>query len=70
MTRQCAWCDCYLDSVESETIITHGICERCAERIRRSWPESVAPLLEDVFVGELHNTAITPALCEIEDRAA
>jgi hypothetical protein len=47
MTRQCAWCSCYLDSVESETVITHGICEQCAEQIRRSWPE---PLLEEVLV--------------------
>lgn len=36
MTRQCAWCDRYLSFMPSATQVTHGICERCAEEIRRS----------------------------------
>lgn len=53
MTRQCAWCDCYLDCdpivVESESDITHGICERCAERVLHS-PQQASPLLEDIVL--------------------
>ena len=53
MTRQCAWCDCYLDCypevVQSETDITHGICERCAERVLYS-PQQVSPLLEEIVL--------------------
>lgn len=53
MTRQCAWCDCYLDCypevVQSETDITHGICERCAERVLNS-SHQISPLLEDLVL--------------------
>ena len=45
MTRQCAWCATYLDLIQSETCVTHGICESCVERIRKSTLEQlVAPL--------------------------
>jgi hypothetical protein len=43
MTRQCAWCDCYLDLDQSEICVTHGICERCVERIRHSVMDSIGP---------------------------
>lgn len=36
MTRQCAWCDCVLGLGTSGTHVMHGICERCAEDIRRA----------------------------------
>jgi hypothetical protein len=44
MTRQCAWCDCYLDLYQSGSEVTHGICEACAERIMLG----LAPILKDV----------------------
>ena len=51
MTRQCAWCDCNLgyfpDVGGSETDVTHGICERCAEQVLHS-PQQASPLLEDI----------------------
>ena len=51
MTRQCAWCDCYLnkDVAEAGSEVTHGICERCAERVLRS-PHQVSPFLEDIVL--------------------
>jgi len=54
MTRQCAWCATYLDLVQSETCVTHGICESCMERIRRSTLEELAPPPENIPVGEGH----------------
>jgi hypothetical protein len=50
MTRQCAWCATYLDFVQSETCVTHGICESCVERIRRSTLEELAPPSESILV--------------------
>jgi hypothetical protein len=50
MTRQCAWCATYLDLVQSETCVTHGICESCVERIRRAALEELAAPLEGVLV--------------------
>lgn len=50
MTRQCAWCATYLDFVQSETCVTHGICEKCVERIRRSSLEELAPPSESILV--------------------
>jgi hypothetical protein len=50
MTRQCAWCARYLDFVESETCVTHGICESCVERIRRSFLEELLPPAEEVVM--------------------
>jgi len=52
MTRQCAWCAVYLDLVQSETCVTHGICESCVERIRRATLEQLAPPAESVLVSE------------------
>jgi predicted subunit of tRNA(5-methylaminomethyl-2-thiouridylate) methyltransferase len=52
MTRQCAWCATYLDLVQSETCVTHGICESCVERIRRAALEELAAPLEGVLVGD------------------
>jgi len=53
MIRQCAWCDCYLDcypeAVQSETDVTHGICERCAERVLYS-RQQVSPLLKEIVL--------------------
>lgn len=46
MTRQCAWCATYLDFVQSETCVTHGICESCVERIRKSTLEQLVPPLD------------------------
>ena len=43
MTRQCAWCATYLDVVQSETCVTHGICESCVERIRHATLEQLVP---------------------------
>jgi hypothetical protein len=48
MTRQCAWCATYLDFVQSETCVTHGICESCVERIRHSFLEELVPPAEEV----------------------
>ena len=52
MTRQCAWCATYLDFIQSETCVTHGICESCVERIRRSTLEELAPPSESVLVND------------------
>jgi|SwirhirootsSR3_FD_contig_31_5280510_length_286_multi_2_in_0_out_0_1 hypothetical protein len=49
MTRQCAWCATYLDCVQSETCVTHGICEACVERIRHATLEQLAPPPESVL---------------------
>src|SRR6476619_3396709 len=54
MTRQCAWCATYLDFVQSETCVTHGICASCVERIRRSTLEELAPPPEKILVGDGH----------------
>jgi hypothetical protein len=54
MTRQCAWCASYLDFVESETCVTHGICESCVERIRRSTLEQLAPPSDEIVFTEAH----------------
>jgi hypothetical protein len=54
MTRQCAWCASYLDFVESETCVTHGICESCVERIRRSTLEQLAPPADEIVFTEAH----------------
>lgn len=50
MTRQCAWCATYLDFVQSETCVTHGICETCMERIRKSTLEQLVPPTDDVMI--------------------
>jgi len=52
MTRQCAWCAAYLDFVQSETCVTHGICESCVERIRNVALEQLAPPSEPFLVGD------------------
>ena len=44
MIRKCAWCTCYLNGVQSGTNVTHGICERCAERVLNS----VSPRMEEI----------------------
>jgi hypothetical protein len=36
MTRQCAWCDRYLSFKSTASQVTHGICDRCAERVRHT----------------------------------
>ena len=54
MTRQCAWCATYLDFVQSETCVTHGICESCVDRIRRSMLEELVPPSDDVVVMDPH----------------
>lgn len=38
MTRQCAWCECYLGCSKPGTLVTHGICDSCAEQLRHSLP--------------------------------
>jgi ferredoxin len=52
MTRQCAWCATYLDLVQSETCVTHGICESCVGRIRRATLEQLAPPSDAVLAGD------------------
>jgi hypothetical protein len=52
MTRQCAWCATYLDFVQSETCVTHGICESCVERIRNATLEQLAPPSDAVRIGD------------------
>jgi hypothetical protein len=54
MTRQCAWCATYLDFVQSETCVTHGICESCVERIRKSTLEQLVPPSNDVVMMDSH----------------
>jgi len=54
MTRQCAWCATYLDFVQSETCVTHGICESCVDRIRRSILEELVPPSDDAVVMDAH----------------
>jgi hypothetical protein len=49
MTRQCAWCATYLDLVQSETCVTHGICESCVERIRNATLEQLGPPAESIL---------------------
>ena len=66
MTRQCAWCECYLDCypevAQSETDITHGICERCAERVLNS-SHQTSPLLEDlVFAAQIQSSFVDSEL--------
>jgi hypothetical protein len=39
MRRQCAWCNRYLGgSAKSGALVTHGICNRCSDCLRRSMP--------------------------------
>ena len=33
MKRICAWCNKYMGGDPKSTIITHGICEDCAEKM-------------------------------------
>lgn len=54
MTRQCAWCATYLDFVQSETCVTHGICESCVDRIRRSILEELVPPSDEAVVMDAH----------------
>ncbi len=61
MTRQCAWCASYLDFVESETCVTHGICESCVERIRRSTLEQLAPPADEIVFTEAHGRPDLPS---------
>lgn len=60
MTRQCAWCTRYLDLVQSETCVTHGICESCVERIRHSFLEELVPPAEVVITGSRIDLAKQP----------
>jgi len=62
MTRQCAWCATYLDFVQSETCVTHGICESCVERIRRSALEQLGASGEALPAGENARTEFVPSL--------
>jgi hypothetical protein len=62
MTRQCAWCATYLEFVESETCVTHGICERCVERIRRATLEELAPPPDRLLAGERATPELAPSL--------
>lgn len=62
MTRQCAWCATYLDFVQSETCVTHGICESCVERIRRATLEQLSPPPETVLGGDNGRPELTPSL--------
>lgn len=62
MTRQCAWCTTYLDFVQSETCVTHGICESCAERIRHSILEQLGPAPDTVLAGDKGQTDFAPSL--------
>jgi hypothetical protein len=54
MTRQCAWCATYLDFVQSETCITHGICESCVDRIRQSVLEQLVPPPDEAVGRDAH----------------
>ena len=62
MTRQCAWCATYLDFVQSETCVTHGICESCVERIRRATLEQLGPPPETVLAGDKGRPDFAPSL--------
>jgi ferredoxin len=63
MTRQCAWCATYLDFVQSETCVTHGICESCVERIRRSIVEELTPPSDDRVMVDAHpRSDLTPSI--------
>lgn len=66
MTRQCAWCATYLDFVQSETCVTHGICESCVERIRRATLEQLSPPLspapESLLAGDKGRPDFAPSL--------
>ena len=62
MTRQCAWCATYLDLVQSETCVTHGICESCVERIRRATLEELSPPPEPVLTGDNGRPEFGPSL--------
>jgi hypothetical protein len=58
MTRQCAWCECYLASPQLEMPVTHGICDSCAEQLRRSLP-SIPPHVRPRWEEMLHSTKAT-----------
>lgn len=60
MTRQCAWCAMYLDLVQSETCVTHGICESCVERIRHSFLEELVPPSDDVVIMDARSKSDCP----------
>ena len=62
MTRQCAWCATYLDFVQSETCVTHGICESCVERIRRSTLEQLAPPSETLLAPDNGRADLAPSV--------
>jgi len=62
MTRQCAWCATYLDFVQSETCVTHGICESCVERIRRVTLEQLAPPSETLLPAETGRVDRAPSM--------
>jgi hypothetical protein len=62
MTRQCAWCATYLDFVQSETCVTHGICESCVERIRRATIEQLGPPPENLVGGDKGRVDRTPSV--------
>jgi hypothetical protein len=62
MTRQCAWCATYLDFVQSETCVTHGICESCVERIRRSILEELTAPDDRVMVDTQPRSEVLPSI--------
>lgn len=49
MTRICAWCQTEMPSL-GETIITHGICDDCANRMIGDTPFSLQLYLEDLAI--------------------
>jgi len=38
--------------VQSETCVTHGICETCVERIRNATLEQLAPPSDALLIGD------------------
>lgn len=49
MTRICAWCQTEMPSL-GETIVTHGICDACANRMIGDTPISMRQYLEDLAI--------------------
>ena len=49
MTRICAWCQTEMPSL-GETIVTHGICDACANRMIGDTPISLQQYLEDLAI--------------------
>ncbi len=49
MTRICAWCQTEMPS-KGETIVTHGICDACANRMIRDTPYSLQLYLEELAI--------------------